>query len=112
MIGISNTSTARRPGNATGLIYFKALIDHAIEHGLPAPSTIEITDRHIRVWLTDGHQQWGETITVDAVDTRPSPIAGRVIVYVDGRLPFMNLAVQLAFSQAQLGAPALTVVSS
>jgi hypothetical protein len=88
---------------ATGLVNFKAVVDHAIEHGLPAPSTIELTDRAIRVWLVDGKEQWGESIHVDQVDTRPSVLDDRVLVYADGRLPFMNLRIQLAFSREQHG---------
>lgn len=90
---------------ATGLVNFKAVVDHAIEHGLPAPASIELTTRAIRVWLTDGKEEWGQSIHVDHVDTRPSPFPDRVIVYIDGRLPFMNLAIQLCFAREQLGSP-------
>lgn len=95
------TITNREQVRATGLVSYKAVVDHAIEHGLPAPATIELTDRFIRVWLTAGKEAWGESIHVDTIDTRPSPIPDRVMVYVDGRLPFMNLRIQLGFAQEQ-----------
>lgn len=95
------TTTNRQQVHATGLVNYKAVVDHAIEHGLPAPATIELTDRFIRVWLNDGKTEWGESIHVDSVDSRPSLTPDRVMVYVDGRLPFMNLRIQLAFSREQ-----------
>lgn len=97
---------------ATGLVYFKAVVDHAIEHGLPAPGSIDLTDTAVKVWLVEGKEQWGETITVEDTDVRPSPIPSRVIVYVTGRLPFMNLPIVLAFAQEQQFAPALRVVGA
>ncbi len=102
----------REQVRATGLVYFKAVVDHAVEHGLAAPGSIDLTDDAVKVWLVDGKEQWGETITIDDVDVRPSPIPDRVIVYITGRLPFMNLPVVLAFAQEQLGARPLRVVGA
>ncbi len=103
------STTQRDQIQATGLVYFKAVVDHAIEHGLTAPITLELTDRAIRVWVRDGKEQWGESIHIDSLDTRPSPIPDRIIVHINGRLPFMNLPIQLVFAQDQKGAQ-LTVV--
>ncbi len=109
----SSTTTANRDQvRATGLVYFKAVVDHALEHGLPAPATIELTDNAVKVWLVDGKDQWGESITVDDLDVRPSPIPDRVIVYVTGRLPFMNLPIVLSFAREQQFAHALRAVTA
>ena len=108
----TRTTTTREQIRAAGLVYYKAVVDHAVEHGLAAPMTIDLTDTAVKVWLTEGQEQWGETITVDDVDVRPSPVKDRVIVYVRGRLPFMNLPIVLAFAQEQLGSPALRVVGA
>lgn len=110
---VNTTGLRAQQVQANGLIYYKAVVDHAVEHGLPAPASIDLTDDHVKVWLTEGKEQWGESITVDDFTTTPSPIRDRVIVYVDGRLPFMNLAIRLAFSHEQTGsAPTLRVVGA
>lgn len=100
----TTTTTHRDQVQANGLIYMEAVIDHAIEHGLPAPASIDLTDTHIKVWLVEGKEAWGESIHVDDLTTVPSPLPDRVIVYVDGRLPFMGLPIRLGFSQEQRGA--------
>lgn len=109
----STTTATRQQVQATGLVYFKAVVDHAIEHGLPAPASIDLTDSAVKVWLVEGKEEWADTITVVGdLDVRQSPMPDRVIVYVTGRLPFMNIPVVLAFSQEQAFAPALRVVGA
>lgn len=112
MTETSTTTKTRDQIRATGLVYFKAVVDHAVEHGLPAPATIDLTDTAIKVWLVEGKEQWGETITAEDIDVRPSPIPDRVIVYIRGRLPFMNLPIVLAFAAEQQFAPALRLVGA
>lgn len=87
---------------ATASVGYKAVVDHFIEHGLPAPESIELTGDGMRVWLIFGRQQWVDSIHVDnEVATR---IAGtdRERVHVTGRLPGLlgQVKVELRFSRS------------
>lgn len=91
---------------ATALVGYKAVVDHAIEHGLPAPESIELTDTHLRIWLLQGGGQWVESIHIDQTVTEPVPGWDRERIYITGRLPLLGIKVQLRFSR-----PAVAAVS-
>lgn len=85
----------------TGLISYKALIDHALDNGLAAPLSIDIdrTDG-LRTWVAASDAaKWVDSIHVDTEDTKDGAIGGREIVHVDGRLPLLGIKVQLRYSR-------------
>lgn len=98
---------------ATALCGYKAVVDHAIEHGLPAPESIELGHTHLKVWLVEGGQAWVETIHVDHTVTRPVVASDRERVYVTGRLPLLGFRVEVRFSRPAMAAVTrLSAVSS
>jgi len=94
---------------ATGLIAYKALIDHAIENGLQAPSSIDIRHDALGVWINGDATKWVDSIHVDTTTTADGIAFGREIVHVDGRLPLLGIKVQLRFSR-RVATPALRAV--
>ncbi|WP_224279068.1 hypothetical protein [Nocardioides lacusdianchii] len=102
MTGITSTNTIpRKRVPEMGLLGKKAVIDHAIEHGLSDPEEIGHGDRCVRVWLTGTVEEsdaWVDTIHVD--DTVVEPLRrGRERVRVTGRLPLLGIRVEIRFSR-------------
>lgn len=98
---------------ATASVGYKAVVDHFVEHGLPAPESIELTGDGMRVWIIFGRQQWVDSIHVD--DEKATPIGGtdRERVHVTGRLPGLlgQVKVELRFSRS-VDVPQLQAVSA
>lgn len=91
---------------ATGLIAYKALVDHALENALAAPLSVDLSDDALRVWVSAANAPgWVDSIYVDREYTTDTVTVGREIVYVEGRLPLLGVKVQLRFSRR--AAPAL-----
>lgn len=84
---------------ATGLISYKAVVDHAIENGLQPPSSIELRDDAVRIWVSGDAGKWVDSIHVDGEHAREGNAEGRELVYVDGRLPLLGVKVRLTFSR-------------
>lgn len=97
---------------ATALVAYKAAVDHAVENGLPAPESIDLGPHSLRIWITQGVEQWTASIHVDAETVVPCMTAGREIVYIDGRLPLLGIKVQLRYSQTSPAASHLQAVGS
>ena len=84
---------------ATGLIAYRAVIDHAVENGLAAPIEISLDDRGLRVWITSTDaDKWVDSIHVDREET-PSRFDDREVVHVTGRTPLLGIKVELRFSR-------------
>ena len=96
---------------ATGLIAYKALIDHAIENGLHAPSSVDLRDDAVNVWISGDAAKWVDSIHVDDTATHDGIAFGREIVHVTGRLPLLGVKVQLRYSR-RVATPALRAVSA
>lgn len=84
---------------ATGLIAYKAVVDHAIDNGLQCPASLDLDDQYVKVWVTGDITKWVDSIHVDAKHTRDGVTPGREIVYVAGRLPLLGVKVQLRYSR-------------
>ena len=97
---------------ATGLISYKAVVDHAIENGLQPPSSIELRDDAVRIWVTGNPDKWVDSIHVDGEHARDGVVEGRELVYVDGRLPLLGVKVRLTFSRRVATAAVLRAVTS
>ena len=94
---------------ATGLVAYKALIDHAVENGLPAPTTIVLTNNAIEAWIPQhAATRWLASIHVDTETARPSSLEGREIVTVAGRLPLLGIKVLVKFSRPVMHLKAVT----
>lgn len=90
------------PVRATAAVGYKAVVDHFVEHGLPAPESIELTGDGMRVWLIFGRQPWVDSIHVDDEATTPIRGTDRERVHVTGRLPGLlgQVKVELRFSRS------------
>lgn len=101
MTETSTTTIPRKQVPQMGLLGKKAVIDHAIEHGLTDPEEIGRGDTFVRIWLTGTVEEsdaWVETIHVD--DTVVEPLAGdRERVRINGRLPLLGIRVEIRFSR-------------
>jgi hypothetical protein len=101
MTGISTTTIPRKQVAMMGLLGKKAVIDHAIEHGLTDPKELGSDDAFVRLWLTGTVEEsdaWVETIHVDNTVVEPLP-RNRERVRVTGRLPLLGIRVELRFSR-------------
>jgi hypothetical protein len=110
MSGISTTTIPRKQVAMMGLLGKKAVIDHAIEHGLTDPEEIGSGDTFVRVWLTGTVEEsdaWVETIHVDNTVVEPLP-RNRERVRVTGRLPLLGIRVELRFSRPAVRLQAVT----
>lgn len=87
---------------ATGLLAYKAVIDHAIDNGLQAPMSIDLTTDALNIWVTGNATKWVDSIHVDDEHTLPGLVNGREIVYVTGRLPLLGIRVQLRYSRTAI----------
>lgn len=91
---------------ATGLIAYQAVVCHAIENGLQAPSSIDLNDEYVKVWLSySGAGKWVDSIHVDDTTRHDTAVEGREIVRVTGRTPLLGVRVQLRFSRPVAAAP-------
>lgn len=111
----STTTVSRRDVPEMGLLGKKAVIDHAIEHGLTDPEEVaRARNGFVPVWLTDSPEDceaWLETIYVD--DTTTEPLAGgRERVRVIGRLPVQGIRVEIRFSRPATDVPRVHGVPS
>lgn len=84
---------------ATGLVAYKALIDHAIENGLQAPTSMDLREDALNVWISGDASKWVDSIHVDDTSTHDGAAFGRQIVHVTGRLPLLGVKVQLRYSR-------------
>jgi hypothetical protein len=111
MTGItSTTTTRRRQVPEMGLLGKKAVIDHAIEHGLTDPEEIGRGDTFVRIWLTGPVEEsdaWVETIHVDHTIVERLT-SGRERVRVTGRLPLLGIRVEIRFSRPAVRLQAVT----
>lgn len=97
---LPETTTRAAQVKATGLIAYKALVDHAIDNGLQCPLSIDLHDEYVKVWLSnEASSRWVESIHVDDEQTRDGVVEDREIVAVTGRLPLLGIKVQLRFSR-------------
>lgn len=101
MTETSTTTIPRKRVPKMGLLGKKAVIDHAIEHGLSDINELGAGDTVVRIWLTGTVEEsdaWVETIHVD--DTVVEPLANdRERVRVTGRLPLLGIRVEIRFSR-------------
>jgi hypothetical protein len=101
MTETSTTTIPRKQVAMMGLLGKKAVIDHAIEHGLTDPNEIGAGEDHVRVWLTGTVEEsdaWVETIHVDDTVVEPLP-RDRERVRVTGRLPLLGIRVEIRYSR-------------
>lgn len=101
---------------ATAWVSYQSVVAHGIEHGLPAPESLELDDIGIRVWITGANaaDAWLDTIVV--TDTRTRPVPGCIVggererVYVTGHLPGLlgQVKVELRFSRPAMRLQAVT----
>lgn len=86
---------------ATASVGYKAVVDHFIEHGLPAPESIELTGDGMRVWVIFGRQQWVDSIHVDHTEATTLRGTDRERVRVTGHLPGLLglIKVELRYSR-------------
>lgn len=93
---------------ATGLLAFKAVIDHAVEHGLPAPDSIELDDRFVRVRIIPptAAAEWLETFDVTSISIDPVT-RDRERVHVVGTLPGLlgKVKIEVRWSRPATGQP-------
>ncbi|HEY0889332.1 MAG TPA: hypothetical protein VGE38_06965 [Nocardioides sp.] len=101
------------PVRATAAVGYKAVVDHFVEHGLPAPESIELRDGGMRVWLIFGKNEWLDTLHVD--DEVVVPIVGTDLerVHASGRLPGLlgQVKVELRYTR-RAEMPAMQAVSA
>lgn len=101
MTETSTTTIPRKRVPEMGLLGKKAVIDHAIEHGLTDINELGAGDTAVRIWLTGTVEEsdaWVESIHVD--DTAVEPLANdRERVRVTGRLPLLGIRVEIRFSR-------------
>lgn len=101
MTETSTTTIPRKRVPQMGLLGKKAVIDHAIEHGLTDINELGAGDDHVRIWLTGTVEEsdaWVETIHVDDTVVEPLP-RDRERVRVTGRLPLLGIRVEIRFSR-------------
>lgn len=110
MTEISTTTIPRKQPSMMGLLGKKAVIDHAIEHGLVDPEEIGRGDTFVRIWLTGTVQEsdaWVDTIHVDNILVEPLT-GGRERIRVTGRLPLLGIRVEIRFSRPAMRLQAVT----
>lgn len=101
MTETSTTTIPRKRVPEMGLLGKKAVIDHAIEHGLTDINELGADDHAVRIWLTGTVEEsdaWVDTIHVDNTVVEPLP-TGRERVRVTGRLPLLGIRVEIRFSR-------------